>query len=198
MLAEMERDLGFAVLNEKKLAEVQRELASIPRIQDRVTLLLYLANRMGASDRKLTLDLLNQASGIVDTMKPGKEQTEFQMALATMYCLEKSDRGLAIMESILPKINDLVAAAVKLDGYDTRNLRDGEWNMSGAGSIGDLLTRLSQSAPYFAWCDFDRALSVAGQFERPELRFMAQLKLAQGILAGPPKRLPGVATPMRY
>jgi hypothetical protein len=35
---------------------------------------------------------------------------------------------------------------------------------------------------------FDRAVSLAAQFERTEIRMMAQLKLAQGILAGPPKR----------
>jgi hypothetical protein len=46
---------------------------------------------------------------------------------------------------------------------------------------------LSENAPYFAWCEFDRAVSIAGQFERPEIRLMAQVKLAQGILAGRPK-----------
>ena len=60
--------------------------------------------------------------------------------------------------------------------------------MSSEGGVGSLLTRLSQSAAYFAWSDFDRALNLAAQFERPELRLMAQVKLAQGILAGPPKR----------
>jgi hypothetical protein len=115
-----------------------------------------------------------------------------------MYCSVKSDRGLAIMESLLPRINELVAAAVRLDGYDHRYLRDGEWNMSGEGGVGDLLTGLSQNAGYFAWCDFDRAVSIAAQFERPELRLMAQLKLAQGILAGPPKRSATVAAPLRY
>lgn len=121
-------------------------------------------------------------------MKPGQEQTEAQMGLAMMYCFEKSDRGFAIMESMVPKLNDLVAAAVKLDGYDNRYVRDGEWNMTGEGGIGNLLTRLAQNARYFAWCDFDRAVNLAAQFERPEIRLMAQLKLAQGILAGPPKR----------
>jgi hypothetical protein len=121
-------------------------------------------------------------------MRPGREQIEAQMTLATVYCWEKSDRGFEIMETIMPKINELVAAASKLDGYDNRYLRDGEWNMGGAGSVGSLLTGLSQNAVYFAWCDFDRALSVNAQLERPELRLMGQLKLAQSVLAGPPKR----------
>ncbi len=198
MLAQVERAQTWASMNDEKLEEVQRALGTIPRIQEQLALLLNVANQIGANDQKKALKLLNQASGIIDTMKPGREQTQAQMALAAMYCSVKSDRGLATMESLLPKINELVAAAVKLDGYDHRYLRDGEWNMSGEGGVGDLLTGLSQNAGYFAWCDFDRAVSIAAQFERPELRLMAQLKLAQGILAGPPKRSAIVAAPLRY
>jgi hypothetical protein len=68
--------------------------------------------------------------------------------------------------------------------------------MSNEGVLGSLLTALAKNAPYFAWCDFDRAASVAGQFERPEIRLMAQVKLAQGILAGRPKP-PLVGLPAR-
>jgi hypothetical protein len=106
-----------------------------------------------------------------------------------MYCSEKSDRGLAIMEPLILKLNELIAATAKLDGYDHYNLRDGEWNMSGQGSVGSLLTALARNAAYFAWCDFERAVSLTSQFERTEIRLMAQLKLAQGILAGQPPRI---------
>jgi hypothetical protein len=82
----------------------------------------------------------------------------------------------------------LIDGAVKLDGFDTHYLRDGEWNMSAEGPLGALLTYMSQNAAYYAWTDFDRAVSLAGQFERSEIRMMAQVKLAQSILAGPPKR----------
>lgn len=192
MLAQIDRAQASESMNDEKISEVLRSLSTIPRIQDRVGVLLSLANRVGVNDRKRALELLNHASGIVDTMKPGKEQTETQMGLAIMYCLEKSDRGLAIMESLVPKLNDLVAAAVKLDGYGQHYVREGEWNMTGEGVIGSLTTGLAHNAGYFAWCDFDRAVSLAAQFERSEIRIMAQLKLAQGILAGPPKRLPMV------
>lgn len=195
MLAQIERDQMWASMNDEKLAEVQRRLSTIPRLQERLWFLVSVANRLGVNDREAAVKLLNQASGIVDTMKPGKEQTEAQMGLAMMYCLEKSDRGLAIMESLVPKLNDLVAAGAKLDGFDTRYLRDGEWNMTGEGTVGGLLTRLAQNAGYFAWCDFDRAVGLSAQFERSEIRLMAQLKLAQGILAGPPKRLLVAAAP---
>jgi hypothetical protein len=34
--------------------------------------------------------------------------------------------------------------------------------------------------------DFDRAVSIANQLERPELRMMTELKIAQGVLTEPP------------
>jgi hypothetical protein len=43
--------------------------------------------------------------------------------------------------------------------------------------------------------DFDRAVSLAARFEKSEIRMMAQTKLAQSILAGPPKRY---KIPVRY
>ena len=188
MLADPDRREKWTARNEEQLVDVQRTLLTLPRIQDRIQLLFTAANRIGANDRRASLKLLDQASGMIDTMKPGSQQTEAQIALAMMYCMENSDRGLAIMEPLLPKLNELVAAAAKLDGYETSNLRDGEWNMSGTGSVGNLLSGLAQNARYFAWCDFDRAVSLTGQFERPEIRLMAQLKLAQAILAARPKR----------
>jgi hypothetical protein len=155
-------------------------------------LLLRLANRLHSKDRNAALKLLKQVSDLVETMPPGKEETEAKLGLAMMYCLDKNDQGLTIMEALVPKLNTLVDAAAKLDGYDTAYLCDGEWNMSGEGSVGNLLTQLARTAGYFAWCDFDRSVSLAGQFERAEIRIMAQLKLAQAILAGRPTGLPAL------
>jgi hypothetical protein len=48
--------------------------------------------------------------------------------------------------------------------------------MTAEGGVGSLLTGLAQNAVYFAFCDFDRALAMTSQFERREIRMMAQLK----------------------
>ena len=188
MLAELNRYETAASLNSERLQELLGKIAAIPNVQQRIDALLQLVGHVGATDKKSALMLLNQASNLVEAMKPGKQQAEMQLGLAMMYCLEKNDRGFAIMEALLPKLNELVASGAKLDGYDNHYLRDGEWNMTGEGGVGDLLTKLARNAGYFAWYDFDRAMSLSAQFERTEIRLMAQLKLAQGILAGPPKR----------
>lgn len=171
----------------KQLKEIEKTFEFMPRIEQRVYFLLRAATMIAPEDRKEALKALDQANALVETMKPGKTQLEAQIGLAVAYCAEKSDRGLAIMESLVPKLNELVGGAVKLDGYENHYLRDGEWNMANQGVLGSLLSDLAGNAPYFAWCDFDRAVSISGQFERPEIRLMAQLKLAQGILAGHPR-----------
>jgi hypothetical protein len=188
MLTYLDESQRSTTMDDEKLSEIQRRLHKIPGSLQRVGFLLSVADRIGPNNPQAALPLLNQASEIVDTMKPGKEQAEAQIGLAIMYCQKKSDRGFAIMESLVPKLNDLVGAAVKLDGYDNRYLRDSEWNMTGEGGIGSLLTSLAHDAGYFAWRDFDRSVNLAAQFERPEIRMMAQLKLAQAILTGSPKQ----------
>ena len=187
LLAYVEHRQKQSNLDEKSLHDIQMKLTQIKDPSGQVKFLMSMVVQLEVN-RKDALKLLNQANDIAESMKPGKEQTESRLALAILYCYQKNERGFAMMESLVPKLNELVDVAVKLDGYDTDYLRDGEWNMSANGSVGAILTQLSQRAGDFAWYDFDRAVALASQFERPEIRMMAHLKLAQSILAGPPKR----------
>ena len=188
ILTEIDRRLKSGSIDDKKLEQIESSLREMKRTPERVNQLLTYADYHGTYDRNTALKLIKQATEMIDTMKPGKEQVEAQITLAMTYCSLKNDRGFGIMESLMPKLNELVDAAVKLDGYDTRYVRDGEWNMSANGSVGVVLTNLSQGAGSFAWCDFDRAVSLSAQFDRTEIRLMAQVKLAQAILEGPKPR----------
>jgi hypothetical protein len=188
LLAQIDEREGRASLTDEQLARVQTELSKMTRTEERIVFLADVANRIGTKDRAAALKLLDQAAGILEAEQPGKEHFGGQVILSLSYCAQKSDRGLAMMESLVATLNELVDAAVKLDGWDTHYLRDGEWNMSADGPLGKGLTYLAQNAAHYAWCDFDRAVTLAAQFERNEIRMMAQVKLAQAILAGPPKR----------
>lgn len=188
MLALIEREQMWKSISAEKLAAVRIILSSFRRDEERLNFLFYLANQVSGNDPKMALGFLNQAGEIIDATKPGQAQLEGKLALAVAYCHLKSDRAFAIMESLLPKLNELVAASVTLDGFENTYLRDGEWNMSAAGAVGGLLTHLAQNAGYFGRFDFDRTVNLAGQFERPELRLMAQLKIAQGVLEPNPER----------
>lgn len=165
-----------------------REINETENVRSRIEFLRRFASDDGAKNRNRALKILDQAMALTDEVKPNSDQTQLRLDLSVAYCTLKSDRGLALVESEITKLNELIVAATKLDGFDTRYLRDGEWNMSAEGPLGQILTRLSDSASAFAWCDFDRAVNLAAQFERAEIRMMAQIRLAQGILTGPPRR----------
>jgi len=190
MVAEMESVQAQSSFDKEKLEEIQKHLGELKGTMPKVMFLVSTASQIGANDRKSALKLLNQAGDMTETMKPGGDQIAAHVVQAMVYCYLKSDRGLTIMDALVPKLNELVEASAKLDGLERRYLRDGEWNMNREGALGELLNALADYAGYFAYCDFDRAVSVASQFDRTEIRMMAHLKLAQSILAGPPKPLP--------
>ncbi len=184
LLFQLERRENPETVPDERLAELQQRLEQVPNGRPRIDFLMSLASQVRFIDKKMAMKYVDQAAEGIEALNPGKEQTTKRIDLALLYSLLKSDRGFGIMESLLPKLNELVEIAVKLDGYDTNYLRDGEWNMSANGSVGQILTYLSDRAGGFAWLDFDRAVSLASQFERPEIRMMAHLKLAQSILSG--------------
>ncbi|MDX6385515.1 MAG: hypothetical protein QOK48_3088 [Blastocatellia bacterium] len=150
--------------------------------------LFRMATEIGTKNRQSTLKLLDRASELLAKVSPERRQMQYQVGIAARYCQVKSDRCFTMIEPIIRKMNELVNSATSLDGVDTDYLRNGEWNMTAAGGVGSLLTDLAQNAVYFALCDFDRAMALSSQFERREIRMMSQLKLAQGWLAGPPKK----------
>lgn len=187
LVAQLDRFLVVPEMTEQEVAQAQRAFEGIRVDKNRIFALNDLAGQVGVKNRKTALKLLDQAAAISEGLKAPFDKMEALLRLATSYCTAGSDRGLDMVESQIPKLNELIDAAVKLDGFDTRYMRDGEWNMSANGRLGSLLTAMSDSAGDFAWRDFDRAVNLAAQFERMEIRMMAQLKLAQSILAGPPR-----------
>ena len=182
MLAQIDRNEMSRSVNAEKLAAIQQQLSRFRSNDQRIQYLLQLAAQIGGNDRKVALGFLNQAGQLIDSAKPGKAQLQGHLALAMRYCSLRSDRGFTIMESLMPRLNELVTAASVLDGVENNYFRDGEWNMTGEGVLGGLLTHLAQNAGCFAVLDFDRSVNLARQFDRPELRVMAQLRLAQGVL----------------
>lgn len=187
MLRRIERSQMVKSMTAEELAAIQQELSRMDTDHDRVQALIYIAGQIAAKDRKTALGFLSQAGEIIDSTMSGKNRLERQIMLALQYSELKNERGFAIIESLMPKLNELVSAAAVLNGFENNYLRDGEWNMTGEGAVGALLTTLAWNAGNFARLDFDRSVTLANQLERAELRLMAQQKIAQSVLSNQPK-----------
>lgn len=166
-----------------KLSAKSGDAAQGQNTEERVRMLVDSAMRIGKTDPKTALEQLDQAWQIIESSTTGKSKLEAQIGLSILYSSLQSERGFTIVESLMPRLNELIAAAAALDGFETHYLTEGEWNMTGQGALGGLLTLLAQNAGYFSRLDFDRSLNIVNQLERPEVRLMAQLMMAQGVLS---------------
>jgi hypothetical protein len=176
------------IVNEDTSAELIKEAGELRDENETFHYLFRKATDIGTRNRQTTVKLLDRASELLEKVPPQRWQMQYRIGIAVRYCQVDSDRCFTMMQTIIRRLNELVSAATELDGFDNRYLRNGEWNMTAEGGVGSLLTMLAQNAVYFALSDFDRAITLSNQFERHEIRMMAQLKLAQGVLEGPPKR----------
>jgi archaeosine-15-forming tRNA-guanine transglycosylase len=107
-----------------------------------------------------------------------------QIQLASSYSLLDPEQRFALMEAITKQLNELVAAASVMDGFDHRYLKNGEWMANGHSTLGNMVGTLRRSLGHFARVDFDRAQVLSEQLERPEIRLMAQVDIAQIVLNG--------------
>lgn len=176
------------IVNEDTSEELLRQAKEFLSEEAEFYYLFRSATEIGARNRQTTVKLLDRASELLDKVPPERWQMQYRIGIAMRYCHVKSDRCFAIIKPVVRSMNELVSAAAKLNGFDNGYFYDGEWNMTAEGGVGSLLTMLAQNAVYFALYDFDRSVDLTSLFERREIRLMAQLKLAQGVLDGPPKR----------
>jgi hypothetical protein len=94
---------------------------------------------------------------------------------------------------LVVRLNELVAAAVILDGIDYRYLKDGEWVMQqGGNALSNLVTSLDRMLATLGRVDFDRARTLADQIGRPEMRVMMEIDLVQMTLSGKPGSAPPI------
>src|SRR5262245_17947905 len=74
MLARLDEDQARLALSEERLAAILKEFSEVQQPLAQVSTLLMLASNAGATDHKMALKLLNQASEIVKTMRPAESR----------------------------------------------------------------------------------------------------------------------------
>src|SRR5262249_21763216 len=131
---------------------------------------------------------LDEARALVAADPKTGNQIGALMEVAQAYTPLDASQSFAIMQVLMARINEVVAAAAALDGLENQYLRNGEWMTPGSTGLSGLVERYSQSLASLANTDFDRSRTLSDQFERPELRFMTQLHMAQVLSDGQQRR----------
>jgi hypothetical protein len=183
LLEQLDNQLLWNSINQSKIAEARELLSKIKPVEQQVQMLIHLAvNVANKGDKRQALDLMVEAKTMLDSSPPNSGKLNAQLQLAQGYSSIDAQQSVTLMQAIVGLVNQLVAAAVVLDGFENRYLQDGEWMKPGSSNLGNLVNSIEQNLGQLALRDAEGARTLSNQLERPEIRLMAQLEIAQALI----------------
>jgi hypothetical protein len=169
---------GNTVLEARRLANKANT------INKKVEVLVQTAMGIASADKKSALDLLSEAKTILASAPQSAAELNAQFQLIQAYIRIDPDQAFGLLQPLVVRLNDLVAAAAVLDGVDYHYLKDGEWVMQGGNNLGNMITSFDRIIALLGRVDFERTRTLADQIGRPEMRVLMEIDLVQTTLGG--------------
>ncbi|HEV2903531.1 MAG TPA: hypothetical protein VGW32_00710, partial [Pyrinomonadaceae bacterium] len=160
--------------------EIRQKLAALPSDADRVK---YLGDLVAATQKdnpKLALRFAEDARVIVTKRAADYQDMENQVRVAELFATLDPKRSFEVLEPGIAQLNELLAAAQVLNGFEVRVFRDGELPLQGGSELGRVVGRFGQQLASLAKFDFERAQATADRFQFAEPRLMSKLSIVQG------------------
>lgn len=187
MLEQMDNQSVWNHVSQNKIAEARQSLGRVKNLEQRVQMMMSMAaNVSNRGDKKQAIELLNEARTLLASQSSDANKMMIRLQLAQSYSTLDSEQSAALLESVIVRLNELVAAAVVLDGFEHRYLKDGEWVRTQYNALSNVINNLDQSLGQLARVDLEAARRLADRLERLEIRLMAQLGIVQALLASRP------------
>ena len=185
LLVDVEQRAILREAERGKLGEAKTLLSHVPP-EGRAALLVQAAAAiMGKGDNKVVIELLEEARSLFGAQPANSVELQTLLEIARTYAKVEPVRSFEIIEPIVDQFNTLIAAAAILDGFEYwRYFREGELMAQAGGVMLSLVFQCVKDATELARTDFDRAKAVADRFQRAEVRLIARLYVAQGVLSG--------------
>lgn len=197
MLAQVDEMAAVKAAEQGKIEQTRKLLATLRTNEERVMALAQFATGAAArGDKKVALQLLDEARGMLSGRAKNFTQLGAQLAVARAYASLDASRSLAILEPVVDQLNELLAAAVVLGGFITEEfVKDDEITMEPLTMISnEFAGSYANDVKALAYADFERTKALADRFLRDEIRIIARLLIAQSILSPrqAPQNAPGV------
>lgn len=164
------------------IEDARRMIASLPNDEQRVDLLLQVAGRTQTSNPKLARLLLEEARQITNRRATSYQQLDLQLRVADAFRDVDPDRSFEILEPGIVQLNELLAAASTLSGFEVNVFREGEMPLQGGNGLSTMVARYGQRLGALATKDFERAQGLANRFQLSEPRIVARLAIVRGLL----------------
>jgi hypothetical protein len=170
----------------EKLNEIKAKLAALPADSDRVKYLLELADATEKDSPKLALRFLDDARTLVSKRSTSYRDFEDQLRVADAYASLDPKRSFEIIDLGISQLNELLAAATILNGFEVDMYKDGELSSRSDSDLVRMVARYSLELGTLATNDFDGARLSAEKFQLPEARTTARLAIVQSAMGVQP------------
>lgn len=170
----------------EKLNEIKAKLAALPSDTDRVKYLVELADATEKDNPKLALRFLDDARTMVTRRSTSYQDFEDQISVADAYASLDPKRSLEIMDLGINQLNELLAAATILNGFEVEMFKEGELSSRSDSDLVRMVTRYSLELGSLAKSDFEGAHLSADKFQLVEARMTARLAIVQSIMGVQP------------
>jgi hypothetical protein len=181
----MEQQAHWSVAQQGGYAEARQLAARLPVVEDRLNAFIQISGAAAASnDTQTARQLLEDARAIVEGQTRGHQQFYYRLQVADAYARFDAGAAFELVEFSIGRLDELMDAAVVLDGFGQESFREGELKPQAQGGHvwHELINRCAQTLSVLAPSDFERAGANAGKFRRADARSAAQLTLATLIL----------------
>lgn len=164
----------------EKMSEIRQKLAALASDSERVRYLADLAVAAQKDNPKLALRFAEDARNLVSKRAADYRDMENQLRVASIFATIDPKKSFEVLEPGIAQLNDLLAAAQVLSGFEVDVFRDGELPLQGGSQLGVMVSRYGQQLAALAKLDFEHAQITAEKFQMAEPRLMAKLSIIQG------------------
>lgn len=181
----IEEGLPLAIAKSGDLSEVRQVLAKLKTPEERIEVLATLSvSVMKNGDKKTADSLLAEARSMYSGRLKYRKNLTSVLQMTQAYATVEPAQGFAFLEGNLSYINDVIAAGILLD----------EFNEIGSTKSEEVRLEVVRSESYrnlpngveliknLVNNDFDRTVSLADKFSRPEARFFVRFRIAEALL----------------
>lgn len=186
--------IDFRELSKKaegtRLEEVRQAVARLQSDNQKIDLLIQVANDTQKTDQKLAIQFLDEARQLTNRRATGYEHFEQQLRVARAFATVDPARSFEILEPGISQLNELLSAAAVLSGFEINMFRDGEMSIQQGNGLTSTINRFGQELARLARTDFERSETLAGRFQFVEPRIIARLAIIKGLLGTEPATAP--------
>lgn len=165
-----------------RIEDIRQTIARLNSDSDKIGMLIQLANDTQKTNPKLAKQLLEEARQMVNHRATNYEHFDQQFRVARAFAAVDPARSFEILDPSIGQLNELIAAASVLNGFEINIFRDGEMSLQGGSGLNSMVQRFGQELGTLADKDLDSAETLAGRFQYAEARITTRLAIVQGLL----------------